>query len=881
MNGQEVIDLVIPDSVKSIGSYAFYGCSGLTSATIPESVTSIGESAFYGCSSLTSVTISDNIETVGASAFYGTPWYDSLPDGLIYFGKTAYSYKGEMPEGTQIVIKDGTSSIASSAFFGCSGLTSVTIPNSVTSIGNGAFSGCSGLTSISVPENVTSIDWSTFSGCSSLTSITIPNSVTSIGYEAFYGCTSLTSIIIPESVISIGDGAFSGCSGLTSFTIPDSVTSIGSGVFSGCSGLTSVTIPNNVTSIGNFAFRDCSSLTAVTIGTGVTDIGKSVWTGCTSLTSITFNCPTVDKWFAGITSIQEVTMGDNVTIIKDEAFWNCSGLTTVTLNNVSFIGNSAFYGTPWWDTWYNSQPDGVVYLGKILYEFRGEMPEGTQIVIKDGTLGINKNVFNGCTGLTSVVIPESVTNIGHYAFFNSGLKSITFLGSPKIQFEGGFAFQGNNLEAVYIYDLEAWCNISFLNGNNPLRNKADLYLNDEKVVDLVIPEGIRELRAAAFEGCQSIQTVILPQSLTSLADGWAFASCTNLTSINIPDGVTDIGEDSFYNCSSLTSINIPKNVTSIGTQAFYCCSSLTSVTIGSGVTSIGKQAFYECRGLNAVHITDLAAWCNISFSTYDSNPLYFANYLYMNDQEIKDLIIPENVTDIHDYAFECGYGLTSVTIPDTVVNIGQSAFTYCKNLTSVTISNGVENIGQYAFWGCSGLTSVTINNNAIASKSYKSSSNLADIFGSQVTEYIFGDNVQSIGTYICSSCSDIASLSIPNSVKNIGNYAFSDCTGLKTVYCYAEDTPIASLNVFRNVNTGDVLLIVPDDAVEQYKAHTTWRKFWIETPTDINEVESSKLKVEDSSGELYDLSGRKFDKPQNGINIIRYSDGTTRKVLVQ
>ena len=172
------------------------------------------------------------------------------------------------------------------AFYGCSGLTSLTIPSSVTSIGSEAFSGCSGLTSLTIPSSVTSIGESAFWDCSGLTSLTIPSSVTSIGNYAFYDCSSLTSLTIPSSVTSIGYAAFYDCSSLTSLTIPSSVTSIGEAAFSGCSGLTSLTIPSGVTSIGEAAFSGCSGLTSLTIPSSVTSIGNYALKGCSGLTSI-------------------------------------------------------------------------------------------------------------------------------------------------------------------------------------------------------------------------------------------------------------------------------------------------------------------------------------------------------------------------------------------------------------------------------------------------------------------------------------------------------------------------------------------------------------------------------------------------------------------
>ena len=242
---------------------------------------------------MTSITIPNSVTSIGGDAFYGTPWYDNLPDGVVYIGKVAYEYKGTMPEGVQIVIaiKEGTTIIADYAFFGCTAITSVTIPNSVTSIGSYAFSGCTAITSFNIPNGVTSIGSSAFSGCTAITSVTIPNSVTSIGERVFYGCTGLTSVIIGNGVTSIGEEVFYGCTGLTSVIIGNGVTSIGRHAFEDCSSLTSVTIGNGVASIDNCAFEDCSSLISIILPESLTNIGEEAFRGC-KLRNVLVKCPT-------------------------------------------------------------------------------------------------------------------------------------------------------------------------------------------------------------------------------------------------------------------------------------------------------------------------------------------------------------------------------------------------------------------------------------------------------------------------------------------------------------------------------------------------------------------------------------------------------------
>jgi len=211
---------------------------------------------------------------------------------------------------------------------------------------------------------------------------------------------------------------------------------------------------------------------------------------------------------------------------------------------------------------------------------------------------------------------------------------------------------------------------------------------------------------SAFAGCSGLTSVTIPNSVTSIGN-YAFKSCSGLTSVIIPNSVTSIGISAFSWCSGLTSVTIPNSVTSIGNEAFSGCSGLTSVTIGNSVTSIGEGAFQYCSGLKKVIVKDIAAWCGIKFG---DNPLCYANIYSDEDTEITNLIIPNSVTSISDGAFFGCSGLTSVTIPNSVTSIGEGAFQYCSGLTSIIIPNSVTSIGNYAFSNCSGLTSITIPN---------------------------------------------------------------------------------------------------------------------------------------------------------------------------
>ena len=354
-NCSSLSNIVIPDSVTSIGGAAFFICGSLSSIVIPDSVTSIGDSVFRGCSSLSEIVIPDSVTSIGIGAFGGCAslQYLSIPKSVICLnGNPFYNMNGKLEclspnfiyEDDVLFNKDKSIIIS----FRNQSVESYVIPSSVTSIGNSAFSCCSSLSEVVIPFSLNSIGNSAFSCCSSLSKVVIPTSVTSIGHNVFQGCSSLSEIVIPDSVTSIGNSAFSGCSSLSKIVIPTSVTSIGDWTFSGCSSLSDVVIPSSVTSIGGWAFKDCGSLSTIVIPSSVTSIGDSAFYGCDSLSEIVIPSSVTsigDSAFSSCRSLSKIVIPSSVTSIGGLAFKDCGSLSTFVIpSSVTSIGHSAFYG---------------------------------------------------------------------------------------------------------------------------------------------------------------------------------------------------------------------------------------------------------------------------------------------------------------------------------------------------------------------------------------------------------------------------------------------------------------------------------------------------------------------------------------------------------
>ena len=330
-----------------------------------------------------------------------------------------------------------------------------------------------------------------------------------------------------------------------------------------------------------------------------------------------------------------------------------------------------------------------------------------------------------------------------------------------------------------------------------------------------------------------------------------FKGCSVLTSVTIPSSVTSIGLWAFEGCSGLTSLIIPSSVTSIERSAFKDCSGLTSLTIPSSVTEIGKSVFEGCSGLTS-------------------------------------LTIPSSVTEIGESAFEGCSGLTSLTIPSSVTEIGESAFKGCSGLTSLIIPSSVTSIGSYVFENCSGLTSITIPSSVteIGGAAFKGCSSLINLYykiDEKIETYLrYGHLYINVKCGIEYYLNDkkITSVAIPSTITKLGEYAFQNCRDLTSVYV-SWQSPISTGSAFYGVDISKCTLYVPQGTEQDYWLAPVWGDFGKIVEFDATGIDKVTTSTDAKELSRYSVNGQRLSAPAKGLNIVKYSDGSVKKVVVQ
>lgn len=787
--------LEVPEGTTTVNANCRY-ISSLVSVVIPNSVTSIASYAFDGCR-LDSLTVGSGVTSIGSYAFRGDTLsylnYNCSANILGAFVKTRLA---------TVVIGDQITAIPSSAFSGCSLLTSITIPEGVTSIGYSTFSGCSSLASINIPNGVTSIGYGTFSGCSSLTSVNIPEGVTGIGGNAFKNCTALDTITIPASVTTIEYYAFDNCTSLnmvnytgtpeqwmniafgsyhsnpidysrnlflngeplTHLEFADTTTTINAN-FRYDTMLSHVVIGNNVTTIAQSAFDDCR-LDSLTVGSGLTTIGSAAFRYDT-ISYLYYNNTTANVTGAIVKSgLTTVEIGDQMTAIPNNAFKNCTNLETLILHDglvtiggdafrfcsslvsltlpasVDSIGGCAFEGC-------NSIsslviPSGVDYIGLGAFNNWTAL---TSVVFNAENCNVPYigRIFGGCDSITSFIFGDSVRVIpAAICQYMTGLTSVTIPGTVDSIGQGAFEGCDSLAETHYIGTLEGWMGIKML--SSPVEYSRNLFLGDSLLTDLVIP-GTMDTVNCNLKGD------------------------TALHSITIGNGVTCIAADAFRECGHFSSVRIPNSVTTIGRLAFGG-DNIDSVFIGSGVTSMGSYVFGTIKYFNYNSNASLI-WKQ---QHYDGlmNPTYVSSHSQVASDSLTTVVIGDSVTTIGTIPFRYCPSLTSVSIGSGVDSIMSYAFAGC-GITSLVVPNNVSYIGPYAFTGCKDLASITLPDSLTEISKYLFAND------SSLTSIIIPDAVTSIGTRAFEYCKRLESVNIPEGVTVIEDQTFNGCSSLRSI----------------------------------------------------------------------------------------------------
>ena len=826
--------LVIPDDVKVIKPYAFYGIwTGWIE--IPASVEAIGESAFAenllcGHSPFSFSNLSEIVRFEASDntlVLEGEPFKTSLSRKGQYERETAAVYYGRELQGNSgldclasITIGPNMKNFTES-YSNLGSLKSVTIEDSEEPL---TFKG-TGLEATGtdredqINERVDFYAGRTIIGnvksapavysYPSL-SLTIGGSVTDITPDNFqYFRISDLEFLWGESTLNLQENPFTGLGippltidrnirgqfgieGLKQVTFGENFTILGDYLFNGQTNLTSIVIPDNVTSIGNSTFRNCTGITSLSLGSGLTEIGSYAFAGCTGLTSIDIpdNVTTIGQAaFSGCTALQTATMGESVNAIRNDAFNGCAALEVITMQgNVKTIGNNAF--------------NGCAAIGEI--------------IIPGSVTSIGQNAFSGCENLQTVTFAEgnddlmlldapfsgspvhnlyigrnlmsnikfglesdllylyigdNVRSIGANAFNGYKILYSVSIGSGLVS-SGADAFAGcTGLKEVHINDMANWCEIDFANPNaNPSTITRTFYLNEVLVSNIDIPESVTTVKPYAFYN--NLAKMVTVNDGVKEIGAEAFYNNTDLDMVIFGRSLYEIGDEAFKGCTSLRELEFNGRLKAIGDNAFNGCSAVTSVTIPASMESIGESAFSGCTSLSTVYISDLAAWCGIDFTNHESNPLHLGGELMLDNEMVTRVDTPEDVTEVKPYAF---YGANAIV--------------------SVTASEDLKKIGDFAFYGNKMLGTANLSS----------------------------ELVKSIGANAFASCERLTSLSLGCNIGTLGEGAFTGCTALTSVEAY-NLTP-AQIADFEEAVYQNATLTVPAGYKQEYAEAEGWKEF--------------------------------------------------------
>ena len=840
-------------SVTAVADNGFENNTNLTTVTLPESVKTVGNKAFYGCSKLSAVTFNGQT-AIGDEAFRNcTSLINvSLPSGLKTIGDRAFQNANSI---TQIEFKDGIESIGAFSFMDCKALTAVRLPNTTKSIGTSAFENCIKLTYASLGDNLTSLGNSAFRNCSVLTEISIPGTTVTVGEKAFQNCRTLALATLNSGITTIGGFCFDGCSELLSMTIPGTVRTIGGGSFNGCIALTSLTFGNSQYSVEIPQFTD-SPLKTLRIGRNLT------YTYSNTLSP-----------FRDRTTLRRVLFtGDDVTNVYNYLLDGCTGITTISL------------------------PESLVTINGYAFRNCSSLPE---ITLPSALSSIGSHAFDGCSSIERLTINNSdkalTLGTDNSMFFDSPIKSL-YVGRNLSYTVNSYTYPH---EHAPFYEQKELTELQFSEEGNITNIAAYFLYEAEKLPTLVLPEGITQINNYAFYKNSALTTVSLPTTLNKIGD-YVFSNNSSIPSLTLPDNVTSVGQSAFRNCSAMESIHLSEKLSSLNQYVLAGCTSLKSIIIPPSVTEMRIGVFNDDISLTDVTIGDSETALTIGIGKqgkgmFYSNPLenvyigrnlrYTADadngfspfkdlstiqavtfsqagtvtqilpYLLNGCSSVKNFLLPESLTFIGGYAFANMGSLENCIVPNNVTTLGEGAFKNDSLLASVVLSNrlpilnkelfsncvvldnlsipaSVTEIKNNAFTNCTSMKNLRIENgtevmtvgrglNGVTSMfrdcpieklhlgrwlTYDVNSSVCAPFQGQkdLTELTLGETVGTIGKYLFENCSALPEVVIPNGVESIGEESFYNCQSLSRLTLGEGLTSLGERAFFRNISLDNV-----------------------------------------------------------------------------